>query len=311
MRAKWRSRVVTAADLQNQSFPEIEYVVPGLIPEGLTLLAGRPKIGKSWFALEVAVAIAGGGQCLGIKEPLQGEVLYLALEDNRRRLKKRMSQLLGDAPWPAKLTLTTDWNPLNQGGVNDIEAWVDSVPDPRLVIVDTLAGVKPPTGNKRAYEEDYASLVPLHRLANDKAIGVLVLHHQRKLAADDPFDTISGTLGLTGRADTLMVLARSGGGTSLHVKGRDIDAAEHAMNFDGNTGRWSILGKAEEVQINPYRSMIIDLIRKAGGEMSIAALEEATGMARQNLDTTLSRMCAQGQLTRPRRGRYQLPSDPL
>jgi RecA-family ATPase len=202
----WRDQIFTAAELQKKQFPPVRYVVPNLIPEGLTLLCGRPKVGKSWAALEVAIAATSGGECFGGRLTERGDVLYAALEDNPRRLQRRIDKLLSpvSTKWPDGLTLTTAWRRLDKGGVTDIADWIKRADRPRLVILDTLAGVKP-IRNNSGYAEDYDSLTALHRLANDVGIGVLVLHHTRKLDAEDPLDTISGTLGLAGCADTALV----------------------------------------------------------------------------------------------------------
>jgi len=222
----WRSQVFSAADLRLMTFPEVPFVVAGLILEGLTILAGRPKIGKSWLALDVCLGVAQGRRVLGDLATTQGDVLYAALEDNPRRLQKRIDKLLSPftAEWPARLTLATSWRRLDHGGVEDITDWAGSEPSPRLVVLDTLAGVRPPRQNGEAlYDADYRALVALHRLAAERSIAVLVLHHTRKTEADDPLETISGTLGLAGCADTALVLARSTGGATLYARGRDIE----------------------------------------------------------------------------------------
>jgi len=156
----WRAHVSTAAALQAKEFPAVSYVVPGLIPEGLTLLAGKPKIGKSWLGLDLCLAIAAGRFCLGDRRPIEGDVLYCALEDNPRRLQRRIDKLLGPSfteTWPARLTLTTYWQRLDQGGVDDIADWLDSVPAGRFVVVDTLAAVRPVKASQ-GYTEDYEAL---------------------------------------------------------------------------------------------------------------------------------------------------------
>ena len=258
----WREQIVTAAELQKKQFPPVRYVVPNLIPEGLTLLCGRPKVGKSWAALEVAIAATSGSECFGGRQTEQGDVLYAALEDNPRRLQRRLDKLLSPVStnWPERLTLTTAWKRLDKGGVSDIADWIKRADSPRLVILDTLAGVKP-IRNNAGYAEDYDSLTALHRLANDVGIGVLVLHHTRKLDAEDPLDTISGTLGLAGCADTALVFVGSSQGMTLYVRGRDIEEAEHAVTFDRETCRWLIIGAAAEVQMSETRQVILRVLR--------------------------------------------------
>ena len=206
----WRDHVFTAADLQRKTFAPVSYCVPELIPEGLTIIAGKPKIGKSWLALDICIAIAAGRICLGERKPVPGAVLYAAMEDNPRRLQRRIDRLLSpfNAQWPQRLTLTTSWRRLDKGGVDDIGQWIDQANSPRLVILDTLASVKP-IKTQQGYTEDYESIAALHRVANEKAVSIILLHHTRKMEAEDPVDTVSGTLGLAGCADSILVLARS------------------------------------------------------------------------------------------------------
>ena len=152
----WQNHVFTAAQLRLRTFPSISYVVPDLLPDGLSIIAGRPKIGKSWLALDVCIAVASGQFCLGERKPVQGDVLYAALEDNPRRLQRRIDKLLSPfkAPWPERLTLATSWRRLDKGGVDDVCQWIESKPEPRLVVLDTLAGVRP-IRTTQGYAEDY------------------------------------------------------------------------------------------------------------------------------------------------------------
>jgi RecA-family ATPase len=301
----WRSTVSTAAQLQHRTFPPVSYVVPDLIPEGLSILAGKPKIGKSWLALDICLAVSGNRHCLGDRYPNQGDVLYCALEDNERRLQRRISKLMGvfKGSWSARLTLATRWRRLDKGGVEDIAEWIDSVECARLIVLDTLAGVKP-IRTTSGYVEDYESLSALHRLANDKGVAILVLHHTRKLEAEDPIDTISGTLGLSGCADTILVLARSSKGTTLYVRGRDIEEAEHAVEFQRETCRWTILGDAALVRRSEERQAIINALE--GGEMAVKEIVAITGKPRTNIEKLLHSMGEDGEVVRVRRGVYAL-----
>src|SRR3954471_18038926 len=108
----------SAAELQDMRFPPIKYVVPGYIAEGLTLFAGKPKLGKSWLLLHAAIAVARGGYTLGDVACQAGDVFYAALEDNQRRLQSRMTQLLGLQPWPARLIFETSMPRLKEGGID-------------------------------------------------------------------------------------------------------------------------------------------------------------------------------------------------
>lgn len=210
----WREGIISARDLCTMKFDPLKFIVPDLIPEGLTILAGRPKIGKSWLLLLLCSAVAIGAVALGqvaAGSLPRGDVLYLALEDGERRLQRRMTKLLGALPenWPVRLHIKTEWRRFDRGGLDDIRAWCKSVSDPKLVAVDTLAKVRAPGNAKTSpYQNDHDALAGLQKLAGELGIGAIVSHHDRKMDADDVFDTVSGTLGLTGAVDTILVLTR-------------------------------------------------------------------------------------------------------
>ncbi len=173
-------------------------------------MGGRPKIGKSWQALDTAVGVSSGGTCLG-QTCEQGDVLALMLEDSDRRLQRRFTQMLGAqlGEWPSRLTYATTWPRLNEGGTDWIREWVGRSPKARLVIIDILERVRQhthSTDKRTAYSADYDALIKLHELATETMISILVLHHQRKLGADDLIDTLSGTLGLGGAVDSVLIL---------------------------------------------------------------------------------------------------------
>jgi predicted ATP-dependent serine protease len=141
------SRCITARELCEMEFDPIKYVVPGYIAEDLTLLAGKPKLGKSWLVMDIALAVASGGICLGDVRCEHGAVLYLALEDNHRRLQSRIRKLrmldaMAHKPVPDRLHLATEWPRANEGGIDAIRAWIDAHAGARLVIVDVLAMFK-------------------------------------------------------------------------------------------------------------------------------------------------------------------------
>src|SRR5262245_3745925 len=291
----WRTRVFDAAGLRNKTFAEVKYVIPNLIPEGVSSLAGRPKIGKSWMALDLALttALNAPSLCLGNLEPLHGDVLYCALEDNPRRLQRRIARVLSsrDVPWPERLHLANEWRRLDNGGVDDLREWAESVPNPVLIILDTLAGVRPERrGLESVYDGDYRALAEIHGWANKIGIAVVVLHHTRKMEADDPLDSISGSLGLAGCADTSLVLNRSSQGTTLYLRGRDVEEAEHAVSFDPETCRWTIMGDAAEIHRSESRGAVLAVLDDATEPMSPAEIALAAALPKNNVDQLLYRM---------------------
>jgi hypothetical protein len=305
----WRSHVFSAADLHHKTFPEVSYVVPGLIAEGLSILAGRPKIGKSWLALDIAFAVASETTCycLGDKQPLQGDVLYCALEDNPRRLQRRIRKILTwcEMPWPKRLSLANAWRRLDDGGVDDLREWGNSVPNPRLVILDTLAGIRPERrGLESVYDGDYRALQELHDWANKLGIAVVVLHHTRKMEAEDPLDSISGSLGLAGCADTSLVLNRTAQGTTLYLRGRDVEEAEHAVSFDPVNCRWTILGAASEIHRSETRGSILAILEEAKEPLSPGDIATQASLGRNIVDQQLYQMQKKGEVQKLSRGQW-------
>ena len=301
----WRESAFTAAELQKREFPPVSWIVPALIPEGLTLIAGRPKIGKSWLALDLAVGVASGEFVLGATRPEHGAVLYCAMEDNPRRLQKRMAKL--STAWPERLTLATSWRRLDQGGVEDIAEWAEGVDRPKLVILDTLAACRPVKANGTgAYTDDYEALAAVHKLANERGLGVLALHHVRKMEAEDPIDQVSGTLGLSGAADTVMVFKRSGTGTTLYARGRDIEEFEKAVEFRPEACRWRILGDAAEVRKSDTRKSILEALEASAEPMTPTDIAIACEMDANLAKVTLFRMHKNGEVNKAEKGKYQL-----
>jgi hypothetical protein len=305
----WRSNITPASDLQSMKFEPVNYVLPGYIPEGATILAGKPKVGKSWLLLDLALGVTADRFTLGMLKPAQGDVLYLALEDTNRRLQRRMGKLwLNEkVPWPKRLELATEWRRADQGGLEDIEKWCNSVQSPRLVTVDTLEKFRPlRRGKAEAYSIDYEAVTGLQRIAGKFGIAIVIAHHLRKMEADDAFDTVSGTLGLTGAADTILILKRQGDAVTLYARGRDIEEKESAIQFNRNSCRWTILGDASEVHISNERGAILEALSGAGA-CGLPVSEIMAGAGRNNRNATdrlLFKMHRAGDIVRVKRGVY-------
>lgn len=303
--------IFTAYDLGRTEFPAIKFIVPGYLPEGATILAGRPKLGKSWLALDLALAVAKGATCLGV-ECEQGDVLYLALEDNGRRLQTRMDKLCPGreiVPWPAALGLVTTWKRHDQGGIDHIRTWAASKSAPRLVIVDVLAQFRGGRGNMETqYEADYAAVKSLQEIAGELQIAILIIHHVKKGVGEvDPFEKVSGTLGLTGAADTTIILDRDQSGCTLYCRGRDIQEYERAVTFDKFDCRWVVQGEASQVRRTDERSTILDILLDADDAMTPSEISDATGVPRNNIKQLLFKMAKMGEVNKVGRGQYIHP----
>jgi AAA domain len=241
-------------------------------------------------------------------------VLYLALEDNNRRLKRRMNRIWPstEAAWPERLALVTEWKRADQGGLDDIEEWCRSVADPVMITIDTLEKFRPiQNGKSAAYSADYEAVTGLQRIASKYRIAVIINHHVRKMEADDPFDTVSGTLGLTGAADTIIILKRHAGAVTLHARGRDIEEIETALQFERATCRWTILGAASEVYVSNERAAVRKALSSAGPDgLHASEIMVATDSRNRGaMDTLLFKMKRDGEIIRLKRGIYALAQD--
>lgn len=303
------SAFVDAQTLLGMEFEPIKYVVPGYVAEGLTLLGGRPKLGKSWLALDFGIAVASGGRSLGV-DCEAGDALYLALEDNQRRLQDRLRVVLPKMksmrPDMSRLSLLTEAPKINAGLIDALDAWRKGVENPRLIIIDTLAMVRPPKGrNQDSYAADYEALSPLQRFASEHRLAVVVVTHVRKAEAEDPLEMISGTNGLTGAADSILILNRTADGPKLYGRGRDVEEVEKALKFDG--GRWSVLGDVDEVKRSGERRQIMDALQAGAKAMKPAEIAEATGMKPANVSYLLRQMVKAGEAVKDGYGSYSYP----
>jgi hypothetical protein len=307
----WKTGSFSARELQSFQFPALTWIVPNIIPaEGVALICSKPKFGKSWLAFDLCIACTTERYILGNIKPAQGSALYLALEDSKRRLQRRMTKLLPTfgATWPERLTLKTEWRRLHEGGLEDIRAWHADTKKtggkPILVVIDVLAMARKPVGDRQLYEADYGALADLAKLANQLGLAIVVLHHTRKMAADDLMETVSGSYGIAGAVDTVLVMANKPNGAVLDVRGRDVESAELAIEFDKETCRWRLLGNAAEIHVSSQRARIIAALKEAGSPMTIPTLMEETGMKRNAVDVLLGRMAKEGEIQRVWKGLY-------
>ena len=216
-------------------------VVEDLLPQGLHLLAGAPKIGKSWLALWLCLRVAQG-QPLWNFATHPCEVLYLCLEDSFQRIQSRLFDLTDDAPPTLHSAVMAEQ--LCGGLVEQVEQFLRDHPATGLVVIDTLQRIRSAGSEANSYASDYRDIGELKALADRHRIAVLLVHHLRKLNDDDPMNMISGTTGLSGATDSNFVLRkgkRRESTATLYCTGRDIPYRELSLEFDGETHIWNLL----------------------------------------------------------------------
>ncbi len=312
------SLVRTGEWLDAQHFPPLRWAVPGLIPQGFGLFTGAPKVGKSWAALDIGIAVASGGNAFGkIPTGRPRPVLYLALEDGDSRLQWRARRLLDDAPIPERLHTVTRVTPRDL--LPMIRVWIaEHRSDRPLVLLDTLGKVMPPAlPGEGAYQRDYRIGGHLKAITDDCAGStLLVVHHVRKMSASDWMDSTSGTNGLNGSADFTVNLHRSRGSESgtFRVTGRDVPEGEYAAAT--SDGRWCLDGAdlaeaaraAETVKateaLGEQSAEIVAFIGKRSEPVKAADVALALGMDAKRAGTYLARLAEAGRVCKIKRGVY-------
>lgn len=310
----------TADWLDAQDFPPLSWVVPDLIPEGLTMLVGGPKIGKSFLSLSIALAVASGGRALGsVDVGKPRPVLLLALEDGDRRLQDRGRELMEGEPLPLLLAYMTRIEPGLV--VPTIEAWLRRLnadsPAP-LVVLDTLGKAMPQAiPGESPYQRDYRVAGRLKRICDDHpGMALLVLHHDRKAQSDDFVDGVSGTNGIAGAADTIIVIARPRNEERglLKVTGRDVAEREYAVSVEH--GRWQLIGGGLDdaataaqtiratVNLGDRSAEIVRYVAKHPEGVRAGEVAEAVDISVKEARVYLSRLFAAGKIRRPERGLY-------
>jgi RecA-family ATPase len=290
-------------------FEPLRWTIPGYVPEGLTLLAGRQKLGKTWLAIDFAIAVAIGGLALGSIECEQGDVLYIDLENGPRRVQRRIGTLFPyeqSRPDMGRLHWTQQSPQLGAEFIKACELWRKSASRPAMIVVDVLQRIKP-AGNaaRTSYENDYATLSEAQRWATENGVSLLALVHTRKGGADDPLESISGSNGQAACADTTLVLNRTGGAFTLYVRGRDVDEKETALAFD--CGRWSILGDAAVVKRSEERTKILAVLAEAIAPMTPSEIAAASQMRANNVKQLLFKMANEGEVLKSGIGNYVHP----
>ena len=308
---KAKVKYLSATELMEKEFEPIRWTVPGLIPEGLILLAGKPKVGKSWLALHLchAVAFESGGYALGQIEVEPGKAVYYGLEDSERRLQERLKGISCGLPIPGNLFISNHLERLDAGGLEEIEAFLEDNPETRLVVIDTLARVKPRSRrNTDAYETDTEIMGGLQTLAMRRGITVLVVHHMRKNVkdADDVFDGVLGSTGLTGTADATVLVQRGRQSREIvmHITGRDVEEQQLSVKFDlSDRVPFNLMGTTEEVHMSDTRKEILEYLEE-NGPTGPKELSKALGKNYSTTKNTLWTMVKEGLISNEK-GKYK------
>ena len=249
-------KIYSSEYIMNTQMKPIEYCVDGLISQGLFILAGAPKVGKSWLALDMCLSIAKREKVLG-KATSCGHAVYLSLEDSLIRLQNRLYELTDDPSDNLHFAIMAE--SISNGLPEQIEYCRKRFDDLKIVVIDTLQKVR--NESESSYSSDYKELSVLKSLADKLGIAIVLVHHTRKCSDSDPFNMISGSTGLSGCVDGSMVLIESKRGSrkaKLHCVGRDIENQEINVVFENS--RWKVSDDIKDVKPNYFSFAVHDFM---------------------------------------------------
>ena len=237
--------VIDGETLMDMRLEPVRYCIEGLLPQGVAMISGAPKVGKSWMMLDWTIRIAKGENVWDFKTT-KGTTLYLCLEDNWTRVQSRLFDVTDEAPRNAYFAISSC--SLAGGLEKQIANFVNEHPDTVLVTIDTFQMIRN-TEKDTSYSNDYQEIEKLKALADKLKITILLVHHLRKQNDSDPLNKISGTTGISGALDTALILdksSRNQKNATLTCTGRDIEYRELELSFSADTHTWELVSDSIE-----------------------------------------------------------------
>lgn len=297
----------------------LEWIVPEILPEGLTILASRPKMGKSWLCLNLGLSVASGIKVFNKFDVQPQKVLYITFEDSKARLFGRLQSLIDSNYFVSNavesnfiLTPELTIPYLDEGG---IEFLFEKIHEEgiKLVIIDTLTrALKNQQSNKQAsYVGDYKLISPYQNFALKNHISLIFVYHTRKALSEGEYfiDEIQGTTGITAGADTLMVLKKEKEKFKLYLTGKDVIADDIDLTFDKQSGLWLIDSQETKIDTTPEREEIINLLQNEEREMRTSEIASKLGKKENNISTMLQKLVKENKIKNPKYGFYSIPKE--
>lgn len=299
-------RVIVAATIQQTTYPPISWIVPDMLPPGLTFISGKPKAGKSWLALQLALSVSTGGKMFN-RDVEKGRVLYLALEDNERRLQDRMVKqewpINSDVEFMLQDQFREQITALNTGGGKRLLKYIERKKY-RVVIVDTFS--RSIQGDQLDPAEMTEAVGPIQQYALSKDLALVIIDHMPKNTPgeSDPINHIFGSVAKAAVTDTAWGLYRSNGtpGAELGITGRDVADMTLKLSFDKRAWYWHCEGNAQEIAVTETRREILDALQELE-EAQAKEIAELTGQALNHIQARLHFLTGEGLITREKRGK--------
>ena len=303
-------KLVNAKELQTMELKPINWIIPDLLPEGLLILAGRPKIGKSFLALNMSLAIANGGHALEFFKANKNSVLYIPYEDNYRRLQDRINRMLAEehvkeAPSNLFIPRDCDFPKMTTEGIDSLGKILDDNKEIKLVVLDTLgrAIIRSNKRNANQFQDEYDFLSVIQKIALQRHISILFVHHTTKMKYEDIYDQVLGSTGLTASPDSLLLLHKdSNKEFILSIKGRDFEEKEYSVKFKNCI--WIVEGEKGKTT-TPEREEIISLFIQQDRPLKTKEIAEFLGKSENNVCNMLKKI---PEVVKVKYGEYELNS---
>ena len=333
----WRNGIL-AEVIAKEEFKPIDWLVENIIAPGLTIIAGKSKIGKSWLVLHLSYCIEKGEEFLG-RKCAKGDVLHYSLEDGKRRIKTRWEKMCiqPDQTYYQFRDRKPKIPILTMGLEEEIEDWANNIPNPKMVVIDVYVKVKKTISKSlNAYENDNYNLQNLQTLAIKYNIGIVLVHHTKKGSENDVFDEINGSAGIQSNMDSMIVLASSrkaGKNSVFHCIPKDAEQLEFEVGMNeqmiwedkGPVGSTSLtmlqerivkvvnelyagnpaLGDDAEESGTPVKAKDIIERIKADDELTEKSGRKGKPFTKEDINKNLERLFTKGHILKTRRGEYQ------
>lgn len=309
--AKLGLQVVDGLTVYRSSGIDQKCIIQGILYNGLTMFAGRPKVGKSWLTLQLAIAVARGERFIGLPVNTPGRVVYIALEESQSRTATRMQRLIeAETPFLENISMVYSMDPWIHGGKEQLDRILEER-KPTLVIIDTLLALLGGSDRKKdVLRSEYAEIDAIRKVAAKHDTALLLVHHMRKaVIGESGIDAVAGSTGVTAAADAVWTIKRedpASGICGLEVVGREVEEQSLAIRFkrDGEVG-WELIGTGPEVKTIKDEREIMTLLRDEGA-LSPARIAGLLRMNANNVRSVLYAMSQRGAVTRQSSGTYIL-----
>ena len=295
------AEMMNSLELSKKEFPDPEWISEGIIPEGYSLLAGKPKTGKSFFTLQLASSVSEGVPFLNQFRGKKRGVLYISLEESARSIRRRFDSV-GGLP-SENLNFVFD-SAGARPNVNSLPSYLEDFPETGLVIIDTQVLFLPQFDWNDQSESTEAGRI-LKRISEQKKVSILSIVHTRKSGAEDFIDKVSGSTSLTGAPDSIIVLSRRRGSRMGYIEGtgRDVLEYEHAIRLNDDAG-WEYLGTGAEVRRSEEQQTLLEALKEAGDTVGPKDLQAMTDINYGTVRSMCYRLARDGIIKRVGYGKY-------